>query len=114
MYDKNSNLTICMLGNYLFVHVFLSSVDYFQNKCKKKIGNTISVTLGLYPDQARHFLGPDLGLNCLQRLSVKKRLKKYFGNTIRETNGLYPDQARHFVGPDLGLNCLKRLSVKKH
>ena len=24
----------------------------------------------LDPDQARHFVGPDLGPNCLQRLSV--------------------------------------------
>ena len=24
----------------------------------------------LEPDQARHFVGPDLGLNCLQRLSA--------------------------------------------
>ena len=24
------------------------------------------------PDQARHFVGPDLGPNCLQRLSVGK------------------------------------------
>ena len=27
----------------------------------------------LDPDQARHFVGPDLGPNCLQRLSAQSR-----------------------------------------
>ena len=31
--------------------------------------NTIRVSNSLYPDQARHSVGPDLGPNCLQRLS---------------------------------------------
>ena len=30
--------------------------------------NTIRVSNSLDPDQARHFVGPDLGPNCLQRL----------------------------------------------
>ena len=32
--------------------------------------NSISVPNSLYPDQARHYVGPDLVPNCLQRLSV--------------------------------------------
>ena len=32
--------------------------------------NTIRVSKRLDPDQARHFVGPDLGPNCLQRLSA--------------------------------------------
>ena len=32
--------------------------------------NTIQVSKNLDPDQARHFVGPDLGPNCLQRLSA--------------------------------------------
>ena len=32
--------------------------------------NTIRVSNSLDPDQARHFVGPDLGPNCLQRLSA--------------------------------------------
>ena len=28
------------------------------------------MSIKLDPDQARHFVGPDLGLNCLQRLSA--------------------------------------------
>ena len=32
--------------------------------------NTILVSNSLDPDQVRHFVGPDLGTNCLQRLSA--------------------------------------------
>ena len=32
--------------------------------------NTIRVSKSLDPDQAQHFVGPDLGPNCLQRLSA--------------------------------------------
>ena len=32
--------------------------------------NTIRVSNGLDPDQDRHSVGPDLGPNCLQRLSA--------------------------------------------
>ena len=31
---------------------------------------TIRMSNSLDPDQARHFVGPDLGPNCLQRLSA--------------------------------------------
>ena len=36
--------------------------------------NTISVSNSLDPDQARHFVGPDLGPNCLQRLSADNKV----------------------------------------
>ena len=32
---------------------------------------TISVSNSLYPDQAQHFIGPDLGPDCLQRISAR-------------------------------------------
>ena len=32
--------------------------------------NTIRVSYGFDPDQDRHFVGPDLGPNCLQLLSA--------------------------------------------
>ena len=35
--------------------------------------NTIRVSNSLDPDQARHFVGPDLGPNCLQRLSADNK-----------------------------------------
>ena len=39
---------------------------------KNSFRNTIRVSYSLDPDQARHFVGPDLGPNCLQRLSGSK------------------------------------------
>ena len=36
--------------------------------------NTIHVSNTLNPDQARHFVGPDLGPNCLQRLSADNKV----------------------------------------
>ena len=47
-----------MLGN-------LSFADFFQNN-----SFTIRVPNSLDPDQDRHSVGPDLGLNCLQILSA--------------------------------------------
>ena len=35
---------------------------------KNYFRNTIRVTKSLDPDQDRHFVGPDLGPSCLQRL----------------------------------------------
>ena len=37
---------------------------------KKIFRNTIRVSNSLDPDQALRFVGPDLGPNCLQRLSA--------------------------------------------
>ena len=66
-----------MLGNIV---CFLSSADfYFQklNFSKKHLfRNTIKLSNSLDPDQAQHFVEPDLGLNSLQRLSA--------GDTSRE------------------------------
>ena len=62
------------------------------------------------PDQDQHFVGPDLGPNCLQRLSADDkscRFRYSFRNTIRMSNGLDPDQDRRSVGS----NCLQRLTA---
>ena len=47
---------------------FLPSADFFQNQLfsKKYFRNTIGVLNSLDPDQAGHFVGPDLVSNCLQ------------------------------------------------
>ena len=47
--------------------------DFFYQKIFRR---TIRVSYGLDPDQGRRFVGPDLGPNCLQRLSAddKRRL----------------------------------------
>ena len=37
---------------------------------EKYFRNTIILSTSLDQDQARHFVGPDLGPNCLQKLSA--------------------------------------------
>ena len=48
----------------------LSSTDFFKINFFQKISQEnymgIRVSNGLDPDQDQHFVGPDLGLNCLQ------------------------------------------------
>ena len=64
-------LSLCRLGN--FFNDFLLSADFFYLKLtfsKNYFRNTIRVSNSLNPDQARHFVGPDLGPNSLQRLSA--------------------------------------------
>ena len=41
-------------------------INFLENSFK----NTIRVSKSLDPDQARHFVRPDMGPNCLQRLSA--------------------------------------------
>ena len=59
------DFTLCMLGNFTWVFLFFW---FFQNNIYEKFfhTNTIRVSSSLDPDQARHFVGPDLGPNCLQ------------------------------------------------
>ena len=45
----------------------LSSADFLL---KKTYRNSICASNGLDPDQDRRSVGPDLGPNCLQRLSA--------------------------------------------
>ena len=58
-----------MLGNFTF---FLSPVDFLFNSSfqKKSFKNTIRMSNRLDPDQARHYVRPDLGPNYLQRLAA--------------------------------------------
>ena len=53
---------------WIILHAFLLSADFIQNQLFQK--NTFRVSNSLDPGQARHFVGPDLGPNCLQRLSA--------------------------------------------
>ena len=57
-----AHLTLCMLGNF-------SSTDFFQNLIfsKNSFRNIIKMSNALCPDQDRHFVGPDLSPNRLQR-----------------------------------------------
>ena len=53
-----------LIAYWVFFHAFLSAENCFRN--------TIRVSNSLDPDLTRYFVGPDLGPNCLQRLSVDK------------------------------------------
>ena len=44
-----------------------------------------SVSNSLDPDQARHFVGPDLGPKCLQRLSADMTLVKDYNIFLVES-----------------------------
>ena len=51
---------------------FTLHADFFQNQLftKNSFRNTIRIPNSLDPDQARHFVGPGLGPNCLERSSA--------------------------------------------
>ena len=49
----------------------LSSLSLVAVLTLRMLELTLSVPNNLDPDQARHIVGPDLGPNCLQRLSTE-------------------------------------------
>ena len=51
----------------VFCHLLIFSKSTFY---KNSFRNTFRVSNSLDPDRARHFVGPDLGPDCLQRLSA--------------------------------------------
>ena len=57
-----------MLGNFA---CFFVVCDFFFNLIfsQKNLSGISSMSNSLDPDQARHFVGPELGPNCLERLS---------------------------------------------
>ena len=59
-----------ILGNFSTICCCLLTFFFKINFFKKFFQDTIRVTNGLDPDQDRHFVGPELGPNCLQRLSA--------------------------------------------
>ena len=66
----------CLL-TFFILHAFLSSDGLFQNYLfQEKIPSGIpSASNSLEPDQARHFVGPDMGPDCLQRLSADDKVR---------------------------------------
>ena len=59
-----------MLGNFSFFWSAAESADFFKINLLKSFRNAINVFNSLHPDQDRHSVGPDLGLNYLRRLSA--------------------------------------------
>ena len=61
-----AGLTLCMLGNFACFFLGHLLIFFKINILKNSFRNTIIVSNSLDPDQARHCVGPELGLNCLQ------------------------------------------------
>ena len=62
-----------MLANFVCfcrLLTFFFKINFFQ----KKISNTTRVSTDLDPDQDQHSVGPDLGPNCLQKLSANDKV----------------------------------------
>ena len=58
-----------LIAYWVIFHAFFRLL-IFSVITKKIFKNTIRMSNSLGPDQARRFVGPDLGLNCLPRLSA--------------------------------------------
>ena len=63
--------------------LLLLSADFFQNIKKKKkrffqeYHQSVNLSNCLDPDQDLHFVDPDLGSNCLKRLSADDKILLY-------------------------------------
>ena len=109
-----TSLTLCILDK--FSRFFLSSADFFSKSSfsKNSFRNTIRVSNNLNPDQAWHFVGPDLGQNCLQKLSVDNTTRRV--NTTQtstaniSTTSLIPlSKQTHVLAPPSFVPCLQTL-----
>ena len=70
--QKHEKLPIMQrVADLVILHAFLLSAHFF----KINFSNIILVSNSLDPDQAEWFVRPDLGPNCLQRLSYQQRTK---------------------------------------
>ena len=69
-----------MLGNACF---YCRLLTFFKSNFSQK--RCTGVSNSLDPDQDRHFVGPDLGSNCLQRLSAD--YKKFSAGMQRVITG---------------------------
>ena len=72
MFDFVKDFAINALrAGYLFIDFVVCRFFFQKNFFRKKyFRNTIRVSNCLDPDQARHYVGPDLGPNYLQKLSA--------------------------------------------
>ena len=77
---KKVVLNLCMLGNFACFFV-VCRFFFTLTISKKSFRNTIRVSKRLDPDQARSFVGPDLGPNCLQRLSADDKSRHKLGKS---------------------------------
>ena len=75
-----------------FIHMFICRLQIFFSKStslKNSFRNTIRVSNSLDPDQAGHFVLPDLGPNCLQRLSAEDTSRVFRVKTVLRQLGWF-------------------------
>ena len=74
MVNEDNQLFAC----WVIFHVLVVICFLFLKLSFSKISfwNIISVSNILDPDQDRHSVGPDLGPNCLQRLSAEDNIHR--------------------------------------
>ena len=83
LFHKKEARVKTLHARYFFV-ILLSSVDFFQDQLfkKKSFRNTIRVSNGFDPDQDRHSVRPDLGPNCLQKISADDKSSLQQGKAL--------------------------------
>ena len=82
----------CMLFCHLLIFF---RINLFRNSFRNTIRNSNS----LDPDQAQQFFGPDLGPNCLQRLSASDTDRQRINDLVLDKQYVY---IRKFVGVIVG------------
>ena len=71
--------------------IFLLSPNIYFSKSsfpKHSFRNIIRVSNSLDPDQARHLVGPDLGPNCLPRLSADGASRQRVNNADKSNSSV--------------------------
>ena len=62
-----------LISFWMLKYCFYYSLPLYYCAIFNSLDATIRVSNSLDPDQARHLVGPDLGPNCLQRLSADNK-----------------------------------------
>ena len=84
---------------------------FFQNQTfsKDSFRNTLRVSNSLDTDQARHIVGPDLGSNCLKRLSADDTRRQ----RVKNTSTLRVTRSSFYVVMLLLLGLLLRMGTAR-
>ena len=107
-----SGLTIAYL---VIFHAFLSSADFFSKSTfsRNSFRNTIRLSNSLDPDLAGRLIGPDLGLNCLQRLSADGTRRQRMLSGLNIFNNIFCLYQEYMpLGYTTFFSCSTQLSIK--
>ena len=89
-----------LISNNCFYYSFTHYYCAIFHSLDAGFFNTIRLSNSLDPDQARHFVGPDLGPNCLQWLSADNKMSGW----IWVQTVCKGDQQTTKVGKELNTN----------